>query len=167
MPSPSADSKFVLSTLKSFKHTQFLKYTRNAFGILKSEILLQKLAHLSVLKIFWVYFKNWVCLKNLSVLTTNFELADGLGKVLSWMPPFLTNSFLVLISVWVYKMYFFELTSMEFKQIYQTFLNLITKNLLEIGASNSVADVIDTRAKIRCLMLWARYIYLQIWFIYI
>ena len=52
MPSPSADSKFVLSTLKSFKHTQFLKYTRNAFGILKSEILLQKLAHLSVLKIF-------------------------------------------------------------------------------------------------------------------
>ena len=49
------------------------------FGILKSEILLHKLDHLSVLKTFWVYFKNWVCLKNLSVPKTNFEIADGLG----------------------------------------------------------------------------------------
>ena len=73
MPSPSAISKFVLSTLKFFKHTQ------NVFGILKSEILLHKLDHLSVLKTFWVYFKNWVCLKNLSVPKTNFEIADGLG----------------------------------------------------------------------------------------
>ena len=46
MPSPSAISKFVLSTLKFFKHTQ------NVFGILKSEILLHKLDHLSVLKHF-------------------------------------------------------------------------------------------------------------------
>ena len=52
MPSPSANSKYILSTLKFFKHTQFLKYTQNVFGILKSEILLHKLAHLSVLKIF-------------------------------------------------------------------------------------------------------------------
>ena len=79
MPSPSAISKFVLSTLKFFKHTQFLKYTQNVFGKLKSEILLHKLDHLSVLKTFWVYFKNWVCLKNLSVPKTNFEIADGLG----------------------------------------------------------------------------------------
>ena len=27
----------------------------------------------------WVYFKKWVCLKNLSTLKTNFESADGLG----------------------------------------------------------------------------------------
>ena len=52
MRSPSAISKFVLSTLKFFKHTQFLKYTQNVFGILKSEILLHKLDHLSVLKTF-------------------------------------------------------------------------------------------------------------------
>ena len=52
MPSPSAISKFVLSTLKFSKHTQFLKYTQNVFGILKSEILLHKLDHLSALKHF-------------------------------------------------------------------------------------------------------------------
>ena len=67
MPSPSAISKFVLSTLKFFKHTQFLKYTQNVFGILKSEILLHILDHLRV------------GLKNLSVTKTNFEIADGLG----------------------------------------------------------------------------------------
>ena len=52
VPSPSAFSKFVLSTLKFFKHTQFLKYPQNNFGILKSEILLHKLAHLSIPKTF-------------------------------------------------------------------------------------------------------------------
>ena len=52
MPSPSASSKFGLSTLKFFKHTQFLKYPQNNFGILKSEILLHKLAHLSIPKTF-------------------------------------------------------------------------------------------------------------------
>ena len=52
MPSPSAISKLVLSTLEFFKHTHFLKYTQNVFGILKSEILLHKLDHLSVLKTF-------------------------------------------------------------------------------------------------------------------
>ena len=36
MPSPSADSKFVLSLLKLFKHAQFIVYTQNHFGILKS-----------------------------------------------------------------------------------------------------------------------------------
>jgi hypothetical protein len=40
MPSPSADSKLVLSILKNFKHTQFFNYTQNVFGILKSGILL-------------------------------------------------------------------------------------------------------------------------------
>ena len=49
MPSPSAISKFVLDTLKFFKHTQFLKYTQNVFDILKSDILLYKLDRLSVL----------------------------------------------------------------------------------------------------------------------
>ena len=52
MLSPSAISKFVLSTLKFFKHTQFLKYTQNVFGTLKSEILLHKLDNLSILKTF-------------------------------------------------------------------------------------------------------------------
>ena len=52
MPSPSAISKFVLSTLNFFKHTQFLKYTQNVFVMLKSEILLHELDHLSVLKTF-------------------------------------------------------------------------------------------------------------------
>ena len=37
MPSPSASSKYILSTLKFFKYTQFLKYSQNIFGILKSE----------------------------------------------------------------------------------------------------------------------------------
>ena len=52
LPSPSANSKYILSTLKFFNHTQFLKYNQNLFGILKSEILLHKLVYLSVLKIF-------------------------------------------------------------------------------------------------------------------
>ena len=52
MPSPSADSKFVSSVLKSFKHARFFKYTQNNFGILKSKILLLKLAHLSIPKTF-------------------------------------------------------------------------------------------------------------------
>ena len=33
---PSADSKFVLSILKFLKYAQFLMYTQNHFGILKS-----------------------------------------------------------------------------------------------------------------------------------
>jgi hypothetical protein len=40
MPSPSADPKFVLSILKFLSMLNFLKYTQNNFGILKSEILL-------------------------------------------------------------------------------------------------------------------------------
>jgi hypothetical protein len=55
------------------------KYTQNVFGILKSEILLHKLAHLSILKTLWVYLKDLSILKNLSILKTNFEKADGLG----------------------------------------------------------------------------------------
>ena len=34
MPSPSAISKFVLGTLKFFKHTQFSKYTQNVLSTL-------------------------------------------------------------------------------------------------------------------------------------
>jgi hypothetical protein len=34
--SPSAIPKFVLSILNFFRHTQFLKYTQNVFGLLKS-----------------------------------------------------------------------------------------------------------------------------------
>ena len=52
MPSPSADSKFVLSILKFFKHAQFFNHTQNIFGMLKSGILLHKLDYLSILKIF-------------------------------------------------------------------------------------------------------------------
>ena len=51
MPSPSASSKFVLSVLK-IKHAQFFMYTQNHFGIIKSWILLHKLAHLSIPKMF-------------------------------------------------------------------------------------------------------------------
>ena len=83
MPSPSAISKFVLGTLKFFKHTQFLKYTQNVLSTLKWSNLCSKISLLSIPKTFWVYFKNWVCLKNLSVLKTNFEIADGLGISLS------------------------------------------------------------------------------------
>ena len=79
MPSPSADSKFVLSIPKNFKHTQFFNHTQNVFGILKSGILLHKLDYLSILKTFWVYFKNLSLLKNLSILKENFGSADGLG----------------------------------------------------------------------------------------
>ena len=52
MPSSSADSKFVLSIPKIFKHTQVFNYTQNVFGILKSGILLHKLDYLSILKTF-------------------------------------------------------------------------------------------------------------------
>ena len=48
MPSPFADSKFVLSIPKIFKHTQFFNHTQNVFGILKSGILLHKLDNLSI-----------------------------------------------------------------------------------------------------------------------
>ena len=34
---------------------------------------------MSIPKWFWVYTKNWACLKNLSMLKLNFEKADGLG----------------------------------------------------------------------------------------
>ena len=34
---------------------------------------------MSIPKWFWVYIKNWACLKNLSMLETNFEEADGQG----------------------------------------------------------------------------------------
>ena len=34
---------------------------------------------MSIPKWFWVYIKNWTCLKNLSMLKPNFEEADGLG----------------------------------------------------------------------------------------
>ena len=34
---------------------------------------------MSIPKWFWVYIKNWACLKNLSILEPNFEEADGLG----------------------------------------------------------------------------------------
>ena len=79
MPSPSADPKFVLSILKFLSMLNFLKYTQNNFGILKSEILLHKLDHLSILKTFWVSWKKLSKLKNLSILKTNFGSADGLG----------------------------------------------------------------------------------------
>ena len=46
--SPCADTKFVFSIFKFFKLTQFFKYTQNDFGVLKSEILLHKSAHLSI-----------------------------------------------------------------------------------------------------------------------
>ena len=52
MPSPSADIKYVLSILKLFKHTQFFKCTQIDFDTLKSDILLNKVAHLSTLKTF-------------------------------------------------------------------------------------------------------------------
>jgi hypothetical protein len=52
MPSPSADTKFVLGILKLFKHTQFFKCTQIDFGTLKSDILLNKVAYLSTLKTF-------------------------------------------------------------------------------------------------------------------
>ena len=52
MPSPSADSKFVLSIPKICKRTQFFNHTQNVFDILKSGILLHKLDYLSILEAF-------------------------------------------------------------------------------------------------------------------
>jgi hypothetical protein len=82
MPSPSADSKFVLSISKIFKHTQFFNHTQNFFGIPKSGILLHKLDYLSILETFLVDFKSLSLLKNLSILKENFGSADGLGIIL-------------------------------------------------------------------------------------
>ena len=48
MPCPSADTIFVLSILNFLKYTQ--TESQSVFGMLKSEILLHKLAHLSILK---------------------------------------------------------------------------------------------------------------------
>ena len=86
MPSPSADSKFVLSIPKIFKQTQFFNHTQNVFVILKSGILLHKLDYLSIVKTFWVYFKKLSLLKNLSILKENFGSADGLGN--TYLPVF-------------------------------------------------------------------------------
>ena len=43
---------------------------------------------MSTPKWFWVYIKNWACLKNLSMLEPNFEEADGLGISIYfiWIP---------------------------------------------------------------------------------
>ena len=79
MSSPSADSKFVLSVLKSLGILKFLKYTQNVLGILKWDNLCSKILLLSISKLFWVCLKNWACVKDLSTLKTNFESADGLG----------------------------------------------------------------------------------------
>ena len=79
MPSPSAFSKFVLSVLKLLGILEFLGYTQNILGVLKWANLYSKIILLSIPKWFWVYIKNWVCLKNLSGLKPNFEKADGLG----------------------------------------------------------------------------------------
>ena len=40
---------------------------------------------MSIAKRFWVYIKNWACLKNLSMLEPNFEKADGLGNRLAYL----------------------------------------------------------------------------------
>ena len=45
----------------------------------KPKLLSTLKAFLSILKWFWVYIKNWACLKKLSMLKPNFEKADGLG----------------------------------------------------------------------------------------
>ena len=96
MPSPSADSKFVLSIPKIFKHTQFFNHTQNVFSIFKSGILLHKLYYLSILKTFWEYFKNLSLQKNLSILKENFGSADGLGKSCNLLTNFFSLSFVFL-----------------------------------------------------------------------
>ena len=75
MPSPSADTKFVLSILKFWSMLNTLKYTHNVLSILKWANLCSKISLLSIPKTLWVY------LKNLSLLKTNFVSADGLGKM--------------------------------------------------------------------------------------
>ena len=79
VPSPSAEPKFVLGILKFLCIPKFFEYIQNVLSALKWANLCSKISLLSVPKTFWVYFKNWVCLKNLSVLKIYFELADGLG----------------------------------------------------------------------------------------
>ena len=79
LPSPSAFSKFVLSVLRFLGILKFLRYTQNILGVLKWVNLCSKILLLIVPKWFWVYIKNWACLKKLSRLKPNFEKADGLG----------------------------------------------------------------------------------------
>ena len=83
MPSPSAFSKFILSVLKFLAILKFLSYTQNSSGILKWANLCREIWLLGIPKLFWVYMKNWACLKNLSMLEPNFEEADGFGTSLT------------------------------------------------------------------------------------
>jgi hypothetical protein len=50
MPSPSADTKFVLSILKFLGMLNFLKYTQNVLSVLKYATLFSKISLLSVPK---------------------------------------------------------------------------------------------------------------------
>ena len=84
MPSPSAFSKFVLSVLKFLGILKFLSCTQNILGVLKWANLCSKMLLLSIPKWFWVYIKNWACLKKLSILKPNFKEADGLGISLKY-----------------------------------------------------------------------------------
>ena len=52
MPSPSAFSKFGLSILKFFKDDKYFMYSKNYFGIFKSQISINKLDNLSKQKMF-------------------------------------------------------------------------------------------------------------------
>ena len=72
LPSPSADAKFVLSVLKSFKHAQFFKY-------IQIILVYSKARFYCINWLIWVYFKNLSIPKDLRTLKTNFESADGLG----------------------------------------------------------------------------------------
>jgi hypothetical protein len=83
MPSPSAFSKFVSSILKFLGILKFLRGTQNSLGMLKWANLCREIELLSIPKWLWVYIKNWACWKNLSMLESNFEKADGLGITLN------------------------------------------------------------------------------------
>ena len=85
MPSPSAFSRFVLSVLEFLGILKFFWCTQNSLGIFKWANLCREIYLLSIPKWFWVYIKNWACLKNLSMLGPNFEEADlSRHYLLSW-----------------------------------------------------------------------------------
>ena len=74
---------------------------------------------MSIPKWFWVYIKNWACLKKLSMLKPNFEKADGLGicwidSNLSWNGMF---GFFWLLTFDVNNNYFSSIFLVEAKHL--------------------------------------------------
>ena len=76
MPSPSADTKFVLGIVNFLSILKFLKYTQIVSSILKWANLCSKISHLSIPK---TILKKIEYAIKFEYTQTNFVFADGLG----------------------------------------------------------------------------------------